>query len=121
MRVDTRTGVCVHFLNRNMHDTVIILEEVKLPHPQYPCCDMLLLWVVLNDRQPNTTQCTKGVGCKWHRMAVEEMKESTGQDFRAYGRPFNSVPSFKYLDLILMALDNDCPMAVRNLKKAHKK
>ena len=74
---------------------MIIVEEVNLPHPRFPCCDMLLLWAVLNGRHANTTQCTKEVGRKWHKMAVEEIQESTEQYFRAYGRPLKSVPLFK--------------------------
>ena len=97
MRVETSTVVCVHFLNRNMRDTVIVVEEVKLPHPLCPCCDMLLLCALLNGRHPNTTQFTKGVGHKWHKISVEEIQESNEQDFRSYGSPLNSVPLFKYL------------------------
>ena len=48
-------GLYKHFLYSNMQDTVIIVEEVKLPHPQCPQCEMLLPWVVLNVRHPNTT------------------------------------------------------------------
>ena len=73
-----------------MRDTVIIVEEVKLLHPLCPCCDMLLLCAVLNGRHPNTTQFTKGVGQEWHKMAVEDIQESTERYFRAYGRPLNS-------------------------------
>ena len=75
-----------------MRDTVIIMEEVNLPLPRCTRCDILLLWAVLNVCHPNTTQCTKGVEWKCHRMAVKEMQESTERDFRAYGYPLNSVP-----------------------------
>ena len=99
-------GISVHFLHRNIRDIMIIVD-VNLPHPQCPCCDMLLLWALLNGCHPNTTKCTKGVGRKWNKMSVEEIQESTEQYFRAYGRPLNSVPLFKYLGRILTALDND--------------
>ena len=92
MRVETRTGVRVYLLNRNMWDTVIIVEEVNLPHPGFNFCEMLLLWAVLNGCHPNTTKCTKGVGRKWNKMSVEEIQESTEQYFRAYVLPLNSVP-----------------------------
>ena len=84
-------GISVHFLHRNIRDIMIIVD-VNLPHPQCPCCDMLLLWALLNGCHPNTTQCTKGVEWKCHRMAVKEMQESTERDFREYGYPLNSVP-----------------------------
>ena len=54
-----------------MQYTVVIVEEVNLPHPQFPHCDMLLLWEVLNGRQPNTTELIKGVERKWHIMVVD--------------------------------------------------
>ena len=38
----TRTAMQVHFLHRNVHDNVVILEEVKLSHPRFPQCDMLV-------------------------------------------------------------------------------
>ena len=42
MRAETREGLRVHFLHRNMWYTVIIVEEVNLPHPHCPFCDMLV-------------------------------------------------------------------------------
>ena len=41
----------VHFWNRHVRDTVVILEEVNSPHPWYPMCDILLLWIALNGTQ----------------------------------------------------------------------
>ena len=52
----------------------------------------------------------KGVGRKWYKMAVEEIQESTEQDFRAYGRPFNSVPLFKYLVQIIKETNTEMEM-----------
>ena len=36
----TRTAMRVHFVHRHVQDTVVILEEVNLPHPQCPRCDL---------------------------------------------------------------------------------
>ena len=33
-RVASRTAMQVHFLHRHVLDTVVILEEINLPHPQ---------------------------------------------------------------------------------------
>ena len=33
-RVSTLTAMCVHFWHRHVRDTVVILEEVNLPHPR---------------------------------------------------------------------------------------
>ena len=35
-RAATRTAIRVHFLHRHVRDTVVILEEGNLPHPQCP-------------------------------------------------------------------------------------
>ena len=32
----------VHFLHRHILDTMVILEEVNLPHPRCTQCDMLV-------------------------------------------------------------------------------
>ena len=40
-RASTRAAMRVHFLHWYVRDTVIILEEVNLPHPRCPRCDML--------------------------------------------------------------------------------
>ena len=40
----TRTTMKVHFLHRNVLDTVVILEEVNLPHPRCTRCFMLVPW-----------------------------------------------------------------------------
>ena len=68
-----------------MQYTVVIVEEVNLPHPQFPHCDMLLLWAVLNGHHPNTTEFTKGVERKWYIMVVYDIQESTKRYFRSYG------------------------------------
>ena len=56
---------------------------------------------------PTPHNAQRGVGQKWHKMDVAEIQERTEQYFRAYGRPLNSVPFFKYLFQILTASDND--------------
>ena len=53
-RAGTRTAMRVHFWRRHVRDTVIILEEVKLPHPQCEKCDMLVPWRALNGRHKDT-------------------------------------------------------------------
>ena len=74
-----------------MQDTVIIVEEVNLPHPRCPRCDMMLPWEVLNGHLPNTAQCKNGTEWKRNRMAAEEIGESTEKNFQEYGCPLNSV------------------------------
>ena len=63
----------------------------------------------------------KGVEWKQRRLAAEELRESTKQYLWAYGFPLASVPSFKCLVRILMALSNYWIVVVISLKKLRKK
>ena len=83
-RVTIRTGHHVNFLHRHVWDTVIIVEELNLPHPRCPRCDMMVTCTALNGRHPNTVKCKKGAERKQHGLAVEELRESTEQYFRSY-------------------------------------
>ena len=53
-RVATRMAMQVHFLNWNVLDTVVILEEGNFPHPRCTLCKMLVPWRALNSRHPST-------------------------------------------------------------------
>ena len=66
----------VHFLHRHVLDTVVILEDVNLPHPRCPKCDMLVPCRTLNGRQPATVKCARGAERKRRRLAEEEFRES---------------------------------------------
>ena len=70
---------------------------------------------------PTSQDSKKVVERKWHIMVVDYIQEITEREFRSYDRSLNSVPSFKYLGRILTYSDNDWPVVVRNLRKAHKK
>ena len=70
---------------------MIIMEELKPPHPQCPCCNMLVTRVALNECHPNIAHYTKGAERKQFRMVVQEIRDRTEKDFRAYGHPLNLV------------------------------
>ena len=48
------------------------------------------------------------------------MLESAERTFQAYGRPLDTVTSFKYLGRVLTTADDNCTEVVRNMKKAQK-
>ena len=48
------------------------------------------------------------------------MREITEMAFELYGKQLNTVPSFKYLGIILTAGDDDFPVVAGNLRKAQK-
>ena len=53
-RVATRKATWEQLWHQHVRDTVVILEEVNLPHPRCPLCDMLVPWRYLN----RLHQCT---------------------------------------------------------------
>ena len=50
----------LHFWNRHVWDTVVILEEGNLPYPWCHLCDMLFLWRSLNGVHLRIAQCKRG-------------------------------------------------------------
>ena len=93
----TRAAMQMHFFNRHVRDIVIILEEGNLHHPRCPQCDMLVTWRSLNGRHHANAQWKRGVERKRRRMVEAEFRESTERDFEDYGKPLETVSTFKYL------------------------
>ena len=108
----------VHFVHRNVHDTVVILEEGNLPLPRCPRCDLQVSRKALNGRHLGTNQCRTGAERKIRRLAAAEGEAATERAFNAYGRRVKSVKEFRYLGRILTSTDNDWPAVARNLQRA---
>ena len=58
VQASTQTEMMVQFWHRHVRDTVLILEEGNLPHPQFPLCDMLVPWKDLHEMYRRTEKCT---------------------------------------------------------------
>ena len=110
----------VHFFHWYVRDTVIILEEGNLPHPWCPRCDMLVPWRALHGWNLAISQFAKGEERRRQRMAEEEMRGMEERAFQAYGRPLDTVTSFKYLGRVLTAGYDKWPELVVKLKKGWK-
>ena len=67
----------IHFLHRHFLDTVVIMEDGNLPHPQCTRCNMMVPRRELKGRHPVTAQCARGDDWKRRRLAEAELKEST--------------------------------------------
>ena len=96
---------------------MVILEEVNLPHPWCPMCNMMVSWRDLNGVHWRTVKCKKGAEKNRKCLAEKEERSVTFRDFSAYGRPLDMVTSFKYLERLISAADDDWPDVVRNLDK----
>ena len=117
-QVVTRTGMQVQFWHRNVRYTMVIQEEVNLPHPRCPLCGMLVPCRSLNMMHWRTAQCRKGAERKRRSLEAEEERAVTSRTFSAYRRPLEMVTSFRYLGRVISAADNDCPEMVRDLSQA---
>ena len=81
---------------------------------------MLVLWRSLNGRHKSTAMCRSGAERKRRRLAETEIRESMEMAFEVYGEQLKTVPSFKYLERILTAGDDDWPEVTGKLEKARK-
>ena len=117
-QVETRTEMLVHFLYRNVLNTVVILEGGKFPHPWCAQFDMLVPQRSLNGRHLATSQCARGAERKRRRFAEADTREILERAFEAYGEPIQNVSEFRYLGRVLTAVDDDWIAVVGNLGKA---
>ena len=79
----------VQLWHRHVRDTVVILDEVNLPHPRRPLCGIMVPWKALNGTHRRMAQCNRGVERRRRRLAVEEEREVIAKDFSAYGTPLD--------------------------------
>ena len=114
----TRTAMRLHFVHRHVQDTVEMLEEVNLPHPRCPRCNLQVPRKALNGRHLETAQCKKGAERKQIRLTEKEMRENSDQAFHVYGKRMEAVSEFRYLGRLLTATDDDWPEVAGNIRKA---
>ena len=97
----------VHLLHGHILDTMVILEEGKLPHPRCPRLYMLVPRRTLNGRHPATAQCVRGAEQRRQRLAEAELRKITERAFEAYGELLENITAFKCLVQVLTAGDDD--------------
>ena len=64
---------------------------------------MLVPWSALDGRHLFPIQCAKGMERKRRWLVEEELRESSERYFQAYGAPLETLTSFKYLERVLTA------------------
>ena len=72
-----------------------MLEEVNLPLPWCPRCNLQVTRKALNGRHLGTFQCKKGAEQKRRRLEETETREHVEQAFHAYGKPMEAVSEFR--------------------------
>ena len=90
----TRAAMQVHFVHRNVHDTVVILEEGNVPLTRCPRCDLQVSRKALNGRHLETSQCRTGTERKQRRLAEAELEITPEKEFHAYGIKMRAVTDF---------------------------
>ena len=115
-----RTATRIHFCNRHVQEIVVILEEGNFPHLRCSQCDMLVPCMTLNGRHHATATSKKGAERKRRQMEDAELQDITERAFEAYGKPLETVWTFKYLGRVMTAVDDDWPAVAEKLLKARK-
>ena len=115
---ETRVALRVHFVQRHVHENVVILEEGNLPLPQCPRCDLQVSRKALNGRHLETNQCRTGEERKIRRLTAAEGEAATERAFHAYGKKMQSMTEFRYLGRVLTNTDDDWPAVAMNLRNA---
>ena len=114
----TRAAMQVHFVHPHVHDTVVILEEGKLPLPRCPQCDLQVSRKALNGRHLETSQCRTGTERKRRILAEAELEITSVKSFHTYGTKMRAVMEFKYLGRVLTNTYDDWPAVADNIRKA---
>ena len=112
-----RTNLRFNFVHRHVGDIIVILGEGNRPYPRCPHCDMFVSLKDLNGRHLTTALCRWGVDRKRDRLSEEEAQAGAKADFIAYGTPLALLTSFRYLERVLLADEDNCPAVVCNLCK----
>ena len=103
-------GLYVHFLKRNVHDTVIIVEEVTYPTH---VSASVIFWF-----RGHPSQCNKRLERNWRSLVMEEARSGTERTFSAYRCLLTKLMAFNLLRLVLKASDDDWLDVVGNLLNA---
>ena len=118
VRTSKQTVMRVHFCHWNVRNTVVILEEGNLHHPQCPLCEILVPWSALNGMHQCIAQLKQVEEQKRQKSEAEEEREVTVRALSAYRCYLDMVTSFRYLGWVISVEYNYWPAVVRNLSRA---
>ena len=114
----TRAAMRVHFVQRHVHDNVVVLEEGNLLLPRCPRCALQVSRKALKGHHLGTSQCRTGTKRKWRRLVEAETRVTSERAFHAYGEQMRAVTEFKYLGRVLTNTDDYWPAVAGNIPKA---
>ena len=83
-------------MQRNVEYTIVILNEVTVPHPQCYQCDKFIPWEILTKGNLGTVIFKRGAEWKSHRLAAADAQEAYVTEFRAWEHVLDCLRMFKY-------------------------
>jgi hypothetical protein len=113
----TRTEMRRHFRARHPDNSIIILEEGKLPQ----CENCGLFQRIVDLKHKMSGDCKRATKSRKARSDEKRQQLERELTFTVLGTPIERVKEFKYLGRILDESDDDWPALQSNLKKARGK
>ena len=77
-------------------------------------------WEAMNHHHPTTAVCMRGTSSNIRQLEEEEAWAVAATAFRVYVHPLETVKSFKYIERLITATDDDWPEVIINLHKLQK-
>ena len=105
-------------MHQNLEYTIIIFNEVTVPHPQCDQCDRFIPWEALTEGHLQTAILKREEKWKIHFLAAADAQETAGTELGAWEHVLDWVEIFKYLVRILLFDNSDWPSVDGNLWKA---
>ena len=116
-QVTNCTNLQIHFVHRNVRETIVITEEGTPPQPRCTVCGMLVPWEVINRLHPTTDIYEREEDQKRWWISEEEDRSGAETAFGAYGHTLETVISFREIGRIHTTTDDDWTELIGNLQK----
>jgi exonuclease III len=114
--IKDRHGMRRHFLFRHYYDTIIILEEGRLP--RCDDCGMFCTLSALAGKHMESALCREGARRNRRKIINLRCIRAFRRTFQLRDQPIETVTAFRYLGRVITSRDNDWEAARRNLHKA---
>ena len=111
----------IQLVKCHMWYMIVNMEEGNRTHPGWTGCNIFSPWKALNFHHFTMALRARGSEGKHQMLTAEEYQSGVEIAFRAYVCPFQKIKSFKKLECILMANNDECLVVVKNIWTARNK
>ena len=91
--------------NRQVEDTILVINKVTGPHPMYNQYDLFIAQRVITVGHLGTARCKRRAEKRRHRLSPTVARVATGTEFQERDQVIENLDTFKYLGEIL-SFDN---------------